>query len=37
MSESLFKEVRYPLSGLVNGISMGQIGLPWPASATKCR
>lgn len=28
MSETLFKEVRYTLGGLVNGISMGQIGLP---------
>lgn len=27
MSETLFKEVRYTLGGLVNGISMGQIGL----------
>jgi hypothetical protein len=28
LSETLFKEVRYTLGGLVNGISMGQIGLP---------
>lgn len=28
MTETLFKEVRYTLGGLVNGISMGQIGLP---------
>lgn len=28
MSETLFKEVRYTLGGLVNGIGMGQIGLP---------
>jgi hypothetical protein len=28
VSETLFKEVRYTLGGLVNGISMGQIGLP---------
>jgi hypothetical protein len=28
MSETLFKEVRYTLGGLINGISMGQIGLP---------
>ena len=28
MSETLFKEVRYTLGGLVNRISMGQIGLP---------
>jgi hypothetical protein len=28
MSETLFKEVRYTLGGLVNGVSMGQIGLP---------
>lgn len=28
MSEILFKEVRYTLGGLVNDISMGQIGLP---------
>lgn len=28
MSETLFKEVRYTLGGLVNGINMGQIGLP---------
>ncbi|MBB4013638.1 GmrSD restriction endonuclease domain-containing protein [Niveibacterium umoris] len=28
MLETLFKEVRYTLGGLVNGISMGQIGLP---------
>lgn len=28
MSEILFKEVRYTLGGLINGIGMGQIGLP---------
>lgn len=28
MSETLFKEVRYTLGGLINGIAMGQIGLP---------
>ena len=28
MTDTLFKEVRYTLGGLVNGISMGQIGLP---------
>lgn len=28
MSETLFKEVHYTLGGLVNSISMGQIGLP---------
>ena len=28
MSETLFKEVRYTLGGLVNEIGMGQIGLP---------
>lgn len=28
MSETLFKEVRYTLGGLLNGIGMGQIGLP---------
>lgn len=28
MTETLFKEVRYTLGGLINGISMGQIGLP---------
>jgi hypothetical protein len=26
MSETLFKEVRYTLGGLVNGISMGRAG-----------
>lgn len=28
MTDTLFKEVRYSLGGLINGISMGQIGLP---------
>jgi len=28
MTDTLFKEVRYTLGGLVTGISMGQIGLP---------
>ena len=28
MTDTLFKEVRYTLGGLVNGIGMGQIGLP---------
>jgi hypothetical protein len=27
-TDTLFKEVRYTLGGLINGISMGQIGLP---------
>ncbi len=28
MTDTLFKEVRYTLGGLINDISMGQIGLP---------